>query len=213
MYLSAVIVPPLPQREEVARLLGDIGGRMDASDAPSPTRRRVWTRSRPEPARQVTAGLTPLAVGGMTVPLTRFGFVEPEAATRLRATLERDAAGWAAPTIHVTGEPHMGGQDELLHLSLGGDVDLLRALFREITESARRAGFMLDRRSFQPLLPVSALDEQVSDEALAALVAGLEGFAGAPWEVGVVTLARLGFGPTDQDLQEVASIPIGAGGG
>ncbi|WP_457205197.1 2'-5' RNA ligase family protein [Nocardioides sp. P5_C9_2] len=207
MYLSAVIVPPLAQREEVARLLADVGARMDGTAAAAP-RRRAWSRSRREPSTATARGLTPLPVTGMTVHLTRFGFVEPEAASRLRATLEHDAAGWVPPTVHITGEPHMGGQDELLHLSLAGEVDGLRALFREITESARRAGFMLDRRSFAPLVPVSTLDEAVSDEALAALVAGLEDFAGTPWEIGAITLARLGFGASDE-LQEVATIPLG----
>ena len=211
MYLSAVIVPPLAQREEVARLLADIGARMEEPAAVAP-RRRAWSRSRPEPSTAAVAGLTPLSVGAMTVHVARFGFVEPEAAARLRASLEHDAAGWVAPTVHLTGEPHMGGQDELLHLSLAGEVDGLRALFREITESARRAGFMLDRRSFAPLVPVSTLDEAVSDEALATLVAGLEGFVGTPWQIGVVTLARLGFGPSDKELQEVAAIPLGPAG-
>ena len=184
MYLSAVIVPPLAQREEVARLLADVGARMDEPAAPAP-RRRAWSRSVPEAPVAPAAGLTPLPVGGMTVHVARFGFVEPEATARLRATLEHDAAGWAPLTVHITGEPHMGGQDELLHLSLAGEVDGLRALFREITESARRAGFMLDRRSFAPLVPVASLDEAVSDEALGRPGAGLEGFAGTPWEVEV----------------------------
>ena len=53
------------------------------------------------------------------------------------------------------------------------------------------------------------LDDGVSDDALATLVAGLEDFIGTPWTVDVVTLARLGFGSGD-DLTEVATIPIGA---
>ncbi|KRF36678.1 2'-5' RNA ligase family protein [Nocardioides sp. Soil805] len=210
MYLSAVIVPPLEQREEVARLLADIGARMDA---PAPAaKRRAWGRSRPADAPVASAGLTPLPVGRMTLQVTRFGYVEPEAAARLRATLEHDALGWHPLTIHVTGEAQMGGQDELLHLSLGGDVGGLRGLFREVTESARKAGFMLDRRSFAPQVPVSTLDEAVSDEALAVLVEGLEGFSGEPWEVGELTLARLGFGAADAEVQVVASIPIGTTG-
>ena len=145
----------------------------------------------------------------MAVHLTRFGFVDPEAGARLRATLEHDARDWPAPTVHVTGELSTHGSDERLHLALGGDVDDLRAVFRGITDSAKRAGFMLDRRSFAPLLPVADLDADVSDEALATLVAGLEDFAGTPWQVGTVTLARLGFGSGDDALHEVAAVPLG----
>jgi 2'-5' RNA ligase len=211
VYLSAVIVPPLAQREEVARLLADIGARMDV---PAPTaRRRVFGRSRPADAPVPSAGLTPLPVGRMTLHVTRFGYVEPEAAARLQATLEHDALDWDPLTVHVTGEAQMGGQDELLHLSLGGDVGGLRGLFREVTESARKAGFMLDRRSFVPMVPVATLDEAVSDEALAILVEGLDGFSGMSWQVEELTLARLGFGPADAEVQVVAGIPVGTTAG
>ncbi|WP_107767779.1 2'-5' RNA ligase family protein [Nocardioides terrigena] len=210
MYLSAVLHPPLAQREEVAALLADVGGRMSA---PAVESRRRWGRSRPSSAPAGAGGtLTPLPVGLMAVHVTKFGYVEPEAGTRLRTTLERDALGWTAPTVHVTGELSTHGSDERLHLALGGDVDGLRGVFREITDSAKRAGFMLDRRSFRPLLPVADLDDGVSDEALATLVAGLEDFVGTPWSVEVVTLARLGFGSGDE-LTEVATIPIGASAG
>lgn len=211
LYLSAVIVPPLAQREEVARLLADVAARMEAPAAGAP--RRSWGRSRPAAAPAAgSAGLTPLPVGRMNLLVTRFGYVEPEAAARLCATLEHDAADWAPPTVHLTGEAQMGGQDELMHLTLGGDVGGLRGLFREVTESARRAGFMLDRRSFAPLVPVSTLDEAVSDEALATLVEGLEGFAGTSWEVGSLVLGKLGFAAGDEPLREVSSIPLGATG-
>ncbi len=208
MYLSAALLPPLAQREEVAQLLADIGGRMGE---PAVESRRRWGRSRPSssPAVGAPAALAPLPVGLMAVHVTKFGYVEPEAGTRLRTTLERDALGWTAPTVHVTGELRTHGSDERLHLALDGDVDGLHAVFREITDSAKRAGFMLDRRSFRPLLPVADLDDGVSDEALATLVAGLEDFVGTPWTVDVVTLARLGFGSGDE-LTEVATIPIGA---
>ncbi|KRF07799.1 hypothetical protein ASG88_03040 [Nocardioides sp. Soil777] len=210
MYLSAVLLPPLAQREEVAALLADVGGRMGA---PAVESRKRWGRSRPSsPTAGEAPALTPLSVGLMAVHVTKFGYVEPEAGSRLRTTLERDALGWTAPTVHVTGELSTHGSDERLHLALGGEVDGLRAVFREITDSAKRAGFMLDRRSFRPLLPVADLDDGVSDEALATLVAGLEDFAGTPWPVDVVTLARLGFGSSDE-LTEVATIPIGASAG
>jgi hypothetical protein len=219
VYLSAVIVPPLPQREEVGRLLADVGARMDGPAAGGPTEggRTRWGRSRPAPtpASAPIAGspLTPLPVGLMTIHVTRFGFVDPAAGDRLRATLERDARGWTAPTVRVGGTLSTHGSDERLHLALEGEVDGLRAIFREITESARRAGFMLDRRSFQPLLPVAELDESVSDDALATLVAGLEAFAGTPWQVQDVVLARIGFGSGDDSLQPVGTIPIGESAG
>lgn len=206
MYLSAVVVPPLAQREEVVRLLRDVGARMDV---PSVGVRKQWgRRPRVTPTAHVTAGLAPLSVGLMAVHLTRFGYVDPETAARLRAALARDAPAWAAPTVRIVGRVSTNGSDERLHLALDGEVDGLRSVFREITESARRAGFMQDRRSFVPLVPVAELDDAVSDEALATLVSGLEGFAGRPWQARVVTLAKLGFGP-DEDLREVASIPIG----
>lgn len=208
MYLSAVLLPPLAQREGVTSLLADLAGRMDAPVAES---RKRWGRSRPSspPVGGAPAGLTPLPVGLMAVHVTKFGYVEPEAGTRLRTTLERDALGWTAPTVHVTGELRTHGSDERLHLALGGDVDGLRKVFRDLTDSAKRAGFMLDRRSFVPLLPVADLDDAVSDDALATLVAGLEDFVGTPWPVEAVTLVRLGFGSGDE-LTEVATIPIGA---
>jgi hypothetical protein len=206
VYLSAVIVPPPEQRDEVVRLLTEVAARMDAPAAAGRTR---WGRSRPTPASPPGRTLTPLPLGAMALHLTRFGYVDPDAGARLRASLEQDAPGWAAPTVHVTGELSTHGSDERLHLALGGEVDGLHAIFRGITDAAKRAGFMLDRRSFAPLLPVAELDEGVSDEALATLVAGLEDFAGTPWRVGVVTLARLGFGSGDDAQHEVAAIPVG----
>ena len=206
MYLSAVIVPPPEQREEVVRLLTEVGARMEAPAAAGRTR---WGRSRTRTTTPTGRVLTPLAPDAMALHVTRFGYVEPAAGARLRASLEDDAPGWTAPTVHVTGELSTHGSDERLHLALGGDVDGLRAVFRGITDAAKRAGFMLDRRSFAPLLPVADLDADVSDEALATLVAGLEDFAGTPWRVGVVTLARLGFGSGDDAQHEVAAIPVG----
>jgi hypothetical protein len=216
VYLSAVIVPPLPQRDEVGRLLADVGARMDGPPRDEATGGRSrWGRSRsaPTPTPATAAALTPVSTGLMAVHVSRFGFVDPEAGARLRATLEHDARGWTAPTVHVGGTLSTHGSDERLHLTLEGEVDGLREVFREITESARRAGFMLDRRSFQPLLPVAELDESVSDEALATLVAGLEDFAGTPWQVREVVLARIGFGSGDDALQPVGAIPIGESAG
>ena len=217
MYLSAVIVPPLPQREEVGRLLAEVGARMDGPAASDPAvgGRTRWGRSRPvpTPTPATAAALTPVSTGLMTIHVTRFGFVDPAAGDRLRATLERDARGWTAPTVRVGGTLSTHGSDERLHLALEGEVDGLRGIFREITESARRAGFMLDRRSFRPLLPVADLDDGVSDDALATLVAGLEAFAGTPWQVQDVVLARIGFGSGDDSLQPVGTIPIGESAG
>jgi hypothetical protein len=215
VYLSAVIVPPLPQREEVGRLLAEVGARMDGPTAGDPAvgGRSRWGRSRPAPTPSAAPALTPVSTGLMTIHVTRFGFVDPAAGDRLRATLERDARGWTAPTVRVGGTLSTHGSDERLHLALEGEVDGLRGIFREITESARRAGFMLDRRSFQPLLPVAELDESVSDDALATLVAGLEAFAGTPWQVQDVVLARIGFGSGDDSLQPVGTIPIGESAG
>jgi 2'-5' RNA ligase len=215
VYLSAVIVPPLPQREEVGRLLADVHARMVGPTTGGRTEggRIRWGRSRPASAPSAGSPLTPLPVGLMTIHVTRFGFVDPAAGDRLRATLERDARGWTAPTVRVGGTLSTHGSDERLHLALEGEVDGLRAIFREITESARRAGFMLDRRSFQPSLPVAELDESVSDDALATLVAGLEALAGTPWQVQDVVLARIGFGSGDDSLQPVGTIPIGESAG
>ena len=207
MYLSAALFPPLAQREEVARLLADVGGRMAVP--PAAAARKRWGRARSTEAPPTDVGLVSLPPGLMSVHLAKFGYVEPEAGARLRTTLEHDAGGWAAPTVQVTGGLSTHGPDERLHLALGGDVDGLRAVFRGLIDSAKRAGFMLDRRMFVPMLPVADLDDGVSDDALHALVAGLEGFAGAPWEVDALTLVRLGFGSGDE-LTEVATIPIGA---
>lgn len=214
MYLCAVLVPPLVQREEVARLLTEVGARMGVASTPAPareTRRRA--RAAPPAAVQVPAALQPLPVGVMALHLTRFGYVDPPTADGLRARLERDAASWTAPMVRFVGRVSTNGTDERLHLAVDGDVDGLRAVFREITDSARRAGFMLDRRSFVPLIPVATLDDAVSDDALATLVAGLEGFAGTPWQARVVTLSKLGFGPADEALEAVARIPIGSPAG
>jgi hypothetical protein len=212
VYLSAVIVPPPEQREEVVRLLVEVGARMDAgaaAEVPVGGVRKRWGRSAPTASSGTAPALIPLAPAAMVLHLTRFGYVDPGAGGRLQATLEDAAPGWAAPTVHVTGQVSTHGSDERLHLALDGDVDGLHAVFREITDAAKRAGFMLDRRSFAPLLPVADLDAGVSDEALATLVAGLEDFAGTPWRAGVVTLARLGFGSGDEALHEVAAIPVG----
>lgn len=210
VYLSAVLVPPLAQREAIARLLTDAGARMAAPTADRP---RSWRRPRAASASPVTVPLVPLPVERMAVHVTRFGFVDPESATRLQVALERDALAWTAPTVRVVGRLSTHGTDEQLHLDLDGEVDGLRSVFREITDSARRAGFMLDRRSFVPVIPVADLDPAVSDEALATLVAALEDFAGEPWQARVVTLAKLGFGPDDRDLREVASIALGGTAG
>ena len=62
VYLSAVLLPPLAQREEVAALLADVGGQMSA---PAVESRRRWGRSRPSssPAGGAPRGAHPAAGG------------------------------------------------------------------------------------------------------------------------------------------------------
>jgi hypothetical protein len=207
VYLSAVLLPPPAQREEIVRLLSDVATRI----APPSADRPRWLRGRSVAADRAGTWLHPLASDLLAVHLTRFGFVEPGTVTRLRAALEEDAAGWTSPTLHAVGRLSAHGSDERLHMALDGEVEHLRRIFRGITDSALRATLMLDRRSFAPLLPVADLDDTVPDDALEALVAALEDFRGLPWRAEVLTLVRVGFGPDDQKLQEVATVPIGHG--
>ena len=206
MYLSAAIIPPLAVRQEIAQA---VAGILEQMDSPVSSRWRDRFTSRTATAVLSSGGVRAMSIGQMSLSLTRFGYVDPAETERLRANIAQDAALWRPPRLHIGGQPHLEGPRGPICLPLEGEVDLLHEMFAGINSAAQRAGFMQDRRSFQPMVPVVALRQEASAETVAELLAGLEGFTAPSWEAEVITLSRPNFAAEDADPSLVATIVIG----
>ena len=193
VYLSAALLPPLAQREEVAALLADVGGRMRA---PAVESRRRWGRSRPSssPAGG-DAALTPLPVGLMAVHVTKFGYVR--------------AGGWDPVADHPGARrPRVDGTDGARHRR-AEHPRVRRAAPPRARRGRRRTARASSARSpTRPSGPDSCWTAAPSGRCCPwrTWTTGSRTRRSPPWwpgsrtssapvDVDVVTLARLGFGP------------------
>jgi 2'-5' RNA ligase len=213
MLLHAVIVPPRTVLDEVVQVVRSV----DEPRPPSPPQpssgssRRRRDRGVPEagPPAPTEPGLDLVPPEQLHLPITGFGNVTAGDASRLAATLTEAAAGWARPTVRITG----GGalefpDDRAVWAKLEGDVDGLVSIARGVVQAVQSRGFFVDRRAFRPWLAVATITDATTAPYLEEVVAALDAFRGEPWAVECVSVMKRSFSGAVPGSMESYRIPL-----
>jgi 2'-5' RNA ligase len=135
----------------------------------------------------------------MLVPITDFGWLTADDARRVANALSQVCAELPpAPTIRVGGgsalvEP----EDRAVWANLDGSEDeigAMRAIASALVSGVEPLGYYRDRRQFKPRFPVATINDATSVEHLERVLATLEMYRGAPWQVREVALIQRGSG-------------------
>ena len=213
MQLHAVIVPPSEVVEdalEAARAL--IPAPPPPVDGPKAGIVAKLLGRRP-PAAPVTpaVSLVPTAVDEVFLRLSKFGNVTGDDAAGLAKALEAVAGTWRVPVLHVSTLAVAQAGPFDVTARLGGDLDDLQAVFRNVNEVARLERFFLDRRSFRSELSLGVLDSE-DGAPLPEDAAGVElPHRGPRWSPSHITLLRASFTAGRTSFAEVARVELGDG--
>ena len=213
MQLLAVIVPP----PEVVR---DALGAAQALCSTEPVtkdeggrglldliRGRRGRASHAAPA----VALRPLSSDAVFVRLAKFGNVTGDDAEGLVRALTAVAGTWPAPVLRTTGVSVTESEPHTVTVQLGGDVEVLRAIYGHVNEVARQQRFFLDRRSFRSELVVGSVDGEEGAPVPATVVGAEAPHAGPSWSPSHVTLVRASFGAAGTSYSELSQVELAPG--
>ncbi len=210
MYLSAALIPP----PHVTRAVhAELATRCSVSPRES---------ARPPEGGGPDARILPLsprsplqvvATESMSAHLTRFGYV---AAGDVDA-LSRDIAGQLSAhgtfSLSISGSVRVDHVRGLVLVGLQGETDRLEAVFQAIHASVRRAGFVQDRRRFEPQVPVLAFRPDLRMGVLTRAVRALEDYSSDTWTVTSIGLVQRELSGRDSRHLVLSHLSLGALGG
>ena len=185
MYLSAAVVPP----PHLCRSVHDEVAARCATPQRGSRPSAGWQDARILPLSP-RSPLQAVPPARMSAHLTRFGYVAPGDADGMRRVAAELLAPYGTFALSVGGSVRVDHGRGLVLLGLRGETDGLAAVFHALHASVSRAGFVQDRRRFEPLLPVLAFKPDLSPGVLARTVTALEDFESAPWHVTSIALVR-----------------------
>lgn len=209
MYLSAALIPP-------PRVTGALHAELATRCALSPRESVRPAEGGGQDARILSLTLrSPLqvvATESMSAHLTRFGYVAADEAD----VLSRDVAGQLG--THGTFSLSIGGSVRVDHarglvlVGLQGETDRLEAVFQAIHTSVRRAGFVQDRKRFDPQVPVLAFRPDLRLGVLTRAVEALEDYSSGTWTVTSIALVQRELSGRDTRHLVLADLALGACG-
>lgn len=166
MLLRAAAVPPREAREHVAAVV--------------------------ESAVVPGQGVTPIPAGRLHVVLAQFGNLPNEEVSRLSSTLAEAMPDLLpAPTLRLAGGDVTDERShQIVVARMAGEVEDLARLARDVGVVVQTRRLYVDRRSFQPALPVATLDPAAPAEATAGLLSALESYEGPTWTLADLSLMR-----------------------
>jgi 2'-5' RNA ligase len=179
MLLRAAAVPPREAREHIAAVV-------EAVVVPG-------------------QGVTPIPAERLHILLAQFGNLPSDMVPRLSSTLAEAMPDLTpAPTLRLAG----GGvaEERSYHVvvaRVSGEVDELARLSRDAGVVVQTRRLYVDRRRFQPELPVATLDPATPVEAAAGLLSALEQYEGPAWTLAGLSLMRGAWGGA-----ELAGVPV-----
>jgi hypothetical protein len=154
--LYAVVVPP-PQ--ETRKLLTSIGAHQDDS--------LTWN-----PQDTVRIGLC------------NFGNLTQQDVVLLASRLRTAIVDISPPCIFFAGGAALEREgDDSINVHLAGDLEALRALALTMCDAARREGFLVDRRWYEPKAQIARINAGTTAENLQRIVDRLEAYRGGAWTV------------------------------
>ena len=121
------------------------------------------------------------------------------------------ACAWSALATTWTGvEVSASGT---VALTLGGDVETLRAMATAVGLAAERINLYVDRRTFRPEVVVASLDEQRPGSRVVAALEAIEPPAAEDWSIHELVLVRTRWGASGAAAEVFERVPIGTGSG
>ena len=97
----------------------------------------------------------------MHVPIVKFGNLALSDVARLVEALELQASGWPSPRLHLHGGAALEPEgDDSVWVGLGGDLDELSAVVRDVARVAQGLHLFVDRRQFRTELRLGTINAQ-----------------------------------------------------
>jgi hypothetical protein len=213
MHLQAVIVPPRGAIEGALQITHSIFAAEPEPVVEEPKRGLLGRLKKPPPPTEVVPEVLwePTPPEALFVRVGKFGSVTLTDTRALAKAIEAVAVEWPRPLLHVQDVTVGETAPFTVTARLGGEVDDLFGIFRNVLDVAKLQGFFLDRRSFRSEVPLGTVDVPegaVVPEGLPGAVIPLEG---PHWHATHLTLQRLTRVGDVTTYEEVVAIPLGVG--
>lgn len=145
----------------------------------------------------------------LMVPLIRLGNLTTPNAMALCEALPEPVADLAtAAPVRLAGAWVLENDEPGVGLRLQGDVDAIHTLARRLPPIVADHGYYVDRRSFQPFLPLATITDATTLPYLERLATALEAHHGREWVVdGVQVLTRTWAAGSSGGWRVLATVP------
>jgi 2'-5' RNA ligase len=166
MLVRAAVVPPPEASEQVAAIV--------------------------ESGATPGSGITPIAAEHLNVLVAQFGNLPVDEVPGLTTALAEAMPDLgAAPTLSLGGGSVADERSyQVVVAEVGGDLERLAEVVRDVAIVAATRRLFVDRRRFRPVLPVATLDPGTAPEAADHVLAALSRFEGSDWTLSGVSLLR-----------------------
>jgi 2'-5' RNA ligase len=147
----------------------------------------------------------------MHVPIVKFGNLSLTDAARLVDTMERQAAGWQSPRLHLHGGVALEPEgDNSVWVKLDGDLDELNAVVRDVARVAQGLHLFVDRRAWRTHLKLGTINERTTEAYLEQLLSELEAFESQSWwQTTMSMLIPIDLGPEKAPFRLHRDIQLG----
>jgi len=210
MQLAAVIVPP-PDVVEDALVVAR--GLVAAAPEVVPRQGRPGLLGRllgrPDEEEPASIGLHEPEPSKVFVRLVKLGHVSEGDAASLIGTLRGLAEEWVAPVLHVSSVSIQDGGPPPVRAHLGGDVEALRSMVRQVDGAAAQHGITHKRRALRDEFSLGALDVPWALATGGSFAATREQ-RGRDWQPAHLTLVKADQTRRGTLYVEVARLPLAA---
>ncbi len=220
MHLFAALVPPRDLLELVTQLAAGVRperepltqsatpGRHAASSGRRFGRRRPQETAPVEPTGPLLDLVPPIR---MHVPIVKYGHLALTDAGRLTDAMEQQASDWQSPRLHLHGGVALEPEGDVsVWVGLGGDLDALNAVVRNVSRIAQGLQLFVDRRVFRPHVRLGTINEATTEAYLEQLLAELDAFESPSWwQQSLSLLIPTDFGPDQPPYRVHRDIPLG----
>ena len=227
MRLFAALVPPRDVIDRVAQLAAGVGteqepepepvaepalpGRHAAGSGKRFGRRRGRDNAPAAPTEHPGPPLDLVPPVRMHVPIVKFGNLSLTIVGRLVEALELQAAGWQSPRLHLHGGAALEPQgDTSVWVKLGGDIDELNAVVRDVSRVAQGLHLFVDRRAFRTEMQLGTVNARTTEDHLEQLLAALEAYESTSWwQTTLSLLIPIDLGPDKAPFKLHREIKLG----
>ena len=208
MQLQAVIVPPSGAIDGALKMAHDIFSPEPVPEEPK--RGLVGRLRKPVPAKVVPELVwVPTPPEALFVRVAKFGNVTLTDTRSLAEAIQRSAANWPSPLLHVASVTVGDTAPFAVVAQLEGDLGGLFGIFTHVLNLGKQQDFFLDRRSFRNEIRLGSVEVPEGAEVPEELPGAVIPLVGPQWRADHLTLFRLvGVGAAIA-YEEIAAIALG----